>query len=111
MQLGAEDNKRREANPPWISEEVKQMILEKNEAYKKRTEKNIKEPKNNTWKQKCLKIENCIGGSQTTNVWKTISHMKTDHANNGGDSLTVWRRHYKHLLEKIDKNTKKKQKR
>lgn len=38
----------------------------------------LSELEKNMWEQKCLQIENCIEGLQTTKVWKAISDMKTN---------------------------------
>lgn len=106
------------SQPKWISDDIRELIKEKNEHYKKflmhRTEENnrnykeknrelrnkIKKEKNNFWEQKCNQINAYVGGSRSTEVWQTIKNLKN---NSRRDSLSLinneqWKDYYESLL-------------
>lgn len=115
--------KRNKKQPPWLTDEVKALIKEKNQLYgkylankndanrltyktKNRELRNkIKTEKNTQWEKTCNHINTYIAGAQSTEVWQTIKNLKTK---NQDRALTIidlktWKDHYETLLsEKRD---------
>lgn len=50
--------------------------------------------------KKCIQIEGMIGGSRSTEVWKTVKGMKTNNTQQGCQliSMSEWEGHYEKLL-------------
>lgn len=91
--LGTEA-RRKKSEAPWMSEEIKEQVKEKNDSYKRwlttklpqhreeyqtknrELRRSIKTEKNSFWEQKCIRIENLMGGAQSTEAWKTVANLK-----------------------------------
>ena len=117
--LGKYEHKRKKAKQPiWLTDELKQLIDEKNKLYAKYLSKNcetnrqsykdknrevrrrIKHEKNLFWEQKCGNINAYLGGSQCTEVWKTIKSMKSKRREKISTvtDLNEWKKYYETLL-------------
>lgn len=60
----------------------------------------IKEERNQQWEQCCNRIESLIGGSQSTEVWRTVKTMKTNNRDKSNQLITLkeWKDHYNTFL-------------
>lgn len=72
-------------------------------AYKKlqkEVRQQVTEEKNSMWERKCNDIETYIGGSRSTEAWRTLKGMKTNTHERwtGTISLSDRRKHYENLL-------------
>lgn len=60
----------------------------------------ITEEKNISWENKCIEIENTVGGAQSSEAWRVIKKLKTPNTElfNKWISLDNWHTHYKTLF-------------
>lgn len=117
--LGIEQPRKTKQTPQWLTEEINDMIEVKNRAYdvwladktpqnrnnyqtrNRELRREIKKQKNEMWEQQCIRVENLIGGAQTTEVWRCITNLKKNQNNKIPDntiSIENWKNHYVQLL-------------